>query len=156
MPGNLYPVAGMRLDMGGTLAPKNENFIADDFNNQSWIEIDGWTQVGGVGDNAAVVLFELVNRGRDLKQKGTSNAGTMENVFAQLDEDPGQLAMIAASDPADKNNYAFRVRHVNGGIRYFIGLVMSSREAGGTANNPRNIESTIEINSNIVRAAPGS
>ncbi len=154
MPGNLYPIAGMRLYIGGVVSPKNADFVVGDFAAQSWIEIDGWTQAGGAGDSAALVTFELINRGRDLKQKGTANAGTMDNVFAQIDNDPGQLAIEAASTPSDKNNYAFRVVHLNTAERLFIGLVMSSRESGGTANVPRNLEATVEINSNIVKVAP--
>lgn len=150
---SLYPVAGMRLYIGSTKNTQNSDFAESDFSSESWVEIDGWSQVGGFGDSAALVTFELVNRSRDEKQKGTSNAGSMENIFAQIDDDAGQLALISAASPSDKNNYAFRVLHVSGAERFFIGVVMSAREVGGTANNPRNLSSTIEINSNIVRVA---
>lgn len=160
MAGELYPVAGMKIYIGEPLASKTTDFVEADFAGQSWVEIDGWETVGAFGDNSEVVLFQLVNRNRDLKQKGTANAGTMENVFAQLVDDEGQILVLAASAPSNKNNYAFRVdlndTPAGGGTpskRYFIGLVMTAEEAGGGANDPRRLNATIEINSNIVRVA---
>jgi hypothetical protein len=41
----------------------------------------------------------------------------------------------------------------SGTLKYFVGLVMTVNEAGGSANTARNIDATIEINSNIVTVA---
>ena len=160
MAGELYPVAGMKIYIGGTKASQSTDFVASDFASESWVEIDGWETVGAIGDNSEVVLFQLVNRNRDLKQKGTSNAGTMENVFAQLVDDAGQIDLLVASAPSNKNNYAFRIDlndTPTGGTspskRYFVGLVMTAEEQGGGANDPRRLGATIEINSNITRVA---
>lgn len=160
MAGELYPVSGMKIYIGGVLASKSTDFVEADFAGQSWVEIDGWETVGAFGDNSEVVTFQLVNRGRDLKQKGTANAGTMQNVFAHLVDDQGQIDLVQASAPTNKNNYAIRVdlndTPSGGGTpskRYFIGLVMSAEEAGGGANDPRRLNATVEINSNIVRVA---
>lgn len=154
----LYPVAGCKFYIGGVLADKNSDFVSGDFSAQTWVEVDGWSQSGAIGDTAQLITTSLINRGRDAKQKGTSNAGSMQNVFAQNATDAGQVALIAASLPTNKNNYAFRVdlNDAVGGSpsqRFFIGLVMSAEEANGAANTIRNLNSTIEINSNIVRVA---
>lgn len=160
MAGNLFPVAGCKIFIGGVQEPKNSDFVAADFAAETWVEIDGWQQMGAVGDTAEVVLFNLINRGRDLKQKGTANSGSMQNVFAHLPEDDGQDDLLLAAEPSNKSNYAFKIElndmipgGVSPSIRYFIALVMSAEEAGGGANDPRNLNSTFELNSNIVRVA---
>lgn len=162
MANELYPVAGMRIFIGGVLASKNSDFVEGDFAGQSWIEIDGWETYGAIGDSAALITTQLINRGRDIKQKGTTNAGSMQNNFAVLPDDPGQIALIAAGAGANKNNYAFKIEgndtpasgaNPQPTKRYFIGLVMGTPEQGGNANTAQLMQATIEINSNIVRVA---
>ena len=153
---DLFPVAGCKIYIGGVVASQAADFIESDFSGESWTEVDGWSQMGGVGDAAQLITTALINRGRDLKQKGTRNAGSMENVFAILPTDAGQIALRAAETTI--NNYAFRIdlNDASGGApskRYFIGLVMNAREVGGDANVIQNLNATIEINSNIVRVA---
>lgn len=154
----LYPVAGCRIYIGGVLSDKNSDFIASDFSSQTWTEVDGWTAAGPIGDTGALITTPIINRGRDTKQKGTSNAGQMQNEFTQIVTDAGQIALLAASLPTNKNNYAFRVdlNDAVGGApskRFFIGLVMNFEESGGNANTIRLVKSTFEVNSNIVRVA---
>ncbi|MFZ5690541.1 MAG: hypothetical protein ACOY5F_04740 [Pseudomonadota bacterium] len=145
---SLYPVAGSKIFIGGVKSDQEDDFDASDFAAESWTEIDGWTQMGALGDSAALITTSLINRNRDIKQKGTKNAGSMQCVFAHIATDEGQIALIAASQAND--NYAFRVDFTDGTKRYFVGLVMNAIEAGGEANTIRNLQSTIEINSNIV------
>lgn len=104
---DLYPVAGSKLYIGTALATKATDFVAADFASQTWTLVDGWEQVGDLGDSAALISTDLVNRGRTTKQKGTANAGSMQNVFAILAGDAGQAAMIAASK--SKSNFAFKI-----------------------------------------------
>ena len=238
---DLYPVAGCKLYIGGALATKPTDFVASDFASQTWVLVDGWQTMGSIGDTASLISTDLINRGRTIKQKGTFNAGSMQNVFAKIEADAGQIAMIAASKT--KNNYAFKIElndavavdsdpvtisiaspgvvtdtaHglsagdpvifsttgalptgltagttyyvVGSGLtsnsysvsatpggsaintsgtqsgvhtrttaptnsqRLFIGLVMGAAEEGGGANGIRNLNATIEINSNIVPVA---
>ena len=159
MADELYAVAGMKFFIGGIMQTKNGDFVAGDFSGQSWIEVDGWETVGGFGDNAQAITVQLVNRGRDVKLKGTSNAGQMQNNFAILRDDPGQIALISAAEGSNKNNYAFKVvgndKPASGVApkateQFFIGLVMSATEQGGNANTARLMQVTVEINSNIV------
>lgn len=154
----LYPVAGCHIYIGGVLSDKSTDFVAADFATQVWTEIDGWTQSGPIGDTGQLITTPVINRNRDIKQKGTANAGSMQNKFAALPLDAGQIALLAASAPSNKSNYAFRVdlNDAVGGApskRYFVGLVMTAVEAGGGANTIRELDSTIELNSNVVRVA---
>jgi hypothetical protein len=105
----LYPVSGCKLYIGGVKSDQDTDFTATDFNGVTWTQINGWSQAGSFGDTAQVITTSLISLGRDKKQKGTANAGSMQNVFALNLSDPGQLALISAALPSDKNNYAFRV-----------------------------------------------
>ncbi|QKV17856.1 phage tail tube protein [Oricola thermophila] len=146
-------VSGSTIEIGGVLNDKATPFVESDFDGQSWISIDGWQQAGAIGDTAEIVTSQLINRGRDIKQKGTANGGSMENIFAIIPDDPGQDALLAAADGSNKNNYAFRITWPTGEKRLFIALVTTSQEAGGTANTIQTLNVTLEINSNIVRVA---
>jgi len=84
----------------------------------------------------------------------------MQNVFSIIAADPGQVALIAAEKTP--YNYAFKVelndKPATGSApaashRLFIGLVTTAQEAGGEANTIQKLNSTIEINSNIVPVA---
>lgn len=154
----LYPVAGMTISIGGILADQATDFIATDFDSQSWTLVDGWSQMGSLGDAGALITTSIISRGRDVHQKGTASAPSMTNVFAQNTADAGQALLVAAGAPSNKNNYAFKIvgsdsLGVSASIRYFIGLVMGTPEAGGSANTILNLNVNIQVNSNIVRVA---
>lgn len=104
---DLFPVAGSRIYIGGVLETKAFDFIAADFASQTWVEIDGWETMGAIGDAAQEIVTDLINRGRTIVQKGTRRAAAMENNFAIIDTDPGQIALIAAEK--SRFNYAIRV-----------------------------------------------
>lgn len=160
---NLFPVAGCRMYIGNApMDTQATDFVAADFNSVTWIEIDGLSQIGALGDAGALITTALINRGRDFKQKGTANAGDMQCVFAQIDADAGQDAVLAAGDAANKNNYPFRLllndptgSPATASKRMFVGLVTTAQEAFGEANTIRNLNVTIAINSNIVRVDAG-
>ena len=104
---DLWAVAGSRIYIGPTMATKLTDFTAADFASVVWTEIDGWQTMGAVGDASETITTPLINRGRDAKQKGTWNAGSMENTFAIVPKDPGQQALIAASKT--RLNYPFKI-----------------------------------------------
>lgn len=106
---DLFPVAGCRLFIGGVISIGIADLVDADFAAQSWTEIDGWSTMGPLGDNTALITTALINRSRDVKQKGTANAGQMANVFAAIDDDAGQIALIAAAQPSNRSNYAYRM-----------------------------------------------
>lgn len=160
---DLYPVAGAKIFIGGVKPSQAADFVAGDFSGESWTAIDGWTQMGAVGDAAQTITTSVINRGRDVKQKGTRNAGSMQNTFATIGGDTGQIALLAAE--ATMHNYAFKIEFDDAATspaspaptpttKYFVGLVTSVQEAGGAANTVRTMNATIEINSNVVTVAP--
>lgn len=155
---DLYPVAGAQIYIGGVTATQNSDFSAGDFASETWTEIDGWETAGVVGDAAQLITTQLINRGRDVKQKGTRNAGSMQNNFAEVIGDSGQAAMVTAE--AATSNYAFKIEFddvPSGGsvptTLYFVGLVTTWQRQNGAANTVRMWNGTIEINSNIVETA---
>lgn len=153
---DLYPVAGAKIYIGGVLATDIDDFVAADFTSQSWKEIDGWETMGEIGDAAEIITTQIINRNRDIKMKGTRSAGSMDNRFAIMPTDAGQIALIAAEKST--SNYAFKIEFDDQitpttGTKttlYFVGLVTSAREVGGGANTVRMLQGTVEINSNIV------
>lgn len=152
---DLTPVNGATISIGGVLATKTTNFIEADFSGETWVPVDGWETMGGFGDASNLITTALINRGRDTKQKGTRNAGQMDNRFAHIPNDTGQEAVRTAE--ATANNYAFRVQLndiPSGGSTpttfYFIALVMSWRPVGGNANTTLLRAAMLEVNSNVV------
>lgn len=105
----LVSTAGCNFYMGGVLPATLADFTESSFASQTWVEVDGWMTKGDLGDSAEEIVTPLINRGRAVKQKGTFDAGTMENVFAWTPGDPGQLALIAASK--DRLERAFKVEY---------------------------------------------
>ncbi|WP_375568775.1 hypothetical protein ABWH92_12350 [Ahrensia marina] len=158
---NLYPVAGAKIWMSTAPVPlPTDDVTASTFSGVTYVEIDGWETMGAYGDSAELITTQLINRGRDIKQKGTRNAGSMENNFAIVDADPGQTQLIAAE--ATRDNYAFKIEYDDAPASgsaptpsrdEFIGLVMGAPKQGGGANTVRMISSTIEINSNLLFTA---
>lgn len=103
---DLVAVAGGKHFIGGVLTAGLVDFVEADFASQTWVEVDAWETRGDLGDTAEEISTALINRGRVTKQKGTFDAGAMENAFAFNSNDPGQLALIAASKT--RFEYAFR------------------------------------------------
>lgn len=105
----LFPVAKSKVHMGPavTSVPDDEDIDVTDFAGYSFTEIKGWQTMGSVGDAAALITEAVISSGRDLKAKGTRNAGSMQNNFIILPDDPGQIALIAAE--ATPYNYPFKI-----------------------------------------------
>lgn len=156
---DLFPVAGAKIYIGPAKAAELDDFVAADFTTieaGDWDEIDGWETCGDFGDAAEIITTALINRGRDVKQKGTRNAGDMENRFAVITGDDGMAAVLSAE--ATKNAYAFRIIYddLPGGTgasattQYFVAKVGSVRFVNGGANTIRMRSVTLAIDSNIV------
>lgn len=159
----LYPVAGCKIFIGDAVEDADGDLTAADFTSVTWIEIGRWSQMGDFGDTSQLITSSLINEGRDKKMKGTKNAGSMQNVFANDATDAGQIALIAASKT--NKNYPIKIEMNDApavgaspkpGQRLFQALIMNANETGGDANTVRNLNSTFEINSNIVTVAPSA
>lgn len=154
----IFATAGAKLFIGDALAAKTTPFVAGDFTTQSWVQI-GWVEnMGAFGDESASITFDAIEQQRTQKLKGTRNAGDMTVVCGIDYEDLGQIALREAE--ALPNNFAFKVLFndmpaggTSGSIRYFIALVMTVREQLDTANNVMKLNTTLGINSNVVRVA---
>jgi hypothetical protein len=143
-------VAGSRIYIGGVISDQAADFVAGDFSSQTWVEIDGWQQMGDLGEEPTVITTSLINRNRDKAMKGTRQVVTMENRFTIIDADAGQLACIAAE--AVNSDYAFKIVFPLGALRLFVGPVVSAKEMGGEANTIRYLGVNIARNSNVVKA----
>jgi hypothetical protein len=152
----------MKIYIGATMNDQASDFVEADFtaanaSPDSWVLIDGWEQMGPIGDAAADITTTLINRGRTVHQKGTADAPPMTNQFKTIPGDAGQTALIAAGLPSNKNNYSFKITGSEStgtpSKLYFIGLVMGTPEPGGTANTVRGLNATIQVNSNVVHVA---
>jgi hypothetical protein len=153
----LYPVAGCKFWVStNPFAELAVDAVAGDYSAVTWIECKKWTQMGTFGDSSQLINTDLIGEGRTKKQKGTKNAGSMANVFANDAADPGQAKLLAAS--LSYSSYAFKVElndkvtTVNS-TRLMYGLVMTAQNVGGGANTVQTFNCTVEINSNIVATA---
>lgn len=107
MAGQLFPIAGSKLFIGGRVIGKTEVTVAD-FSGQVWTEVGGWASAGSVGDTQEVIEQTLINTGRTVKMKGTKNAGNMENTFVSDYFDAGQKKFKEAIDSCFP--YAFKIQ----------------------------------------------
>lgn len=157
----LFPVAGCSFFISSAaIDAQSDDFEASDFDSVTWVQIKGWASMGAIGDTASLVTSDQIDVQRTRKSKGVRNAGSMANTFDVIATDTGQLALIAAEKTS--LNYGFKVELNDApssgsaptpSERLFVGLVMSASEQGGGANSPRQLNSTIEVNSNIVAVA---
>lgn len=151
----IFATAGSKIFIGGVLDAKPADFVASDFTSQTWVQVNNAENIGNFGDTATEITFDDIGKNRTQKIKGTRNAGNMELVFGQDYADPGQIALLAAEKSI--HDYAFKVEFNDapeGGTpsqRLFIAKVMSATEQLDTANNVMKLNSSLGINSNIVR-----
>jgi hypothetical protein len=156
----IFATAGTQVFIGPVTASKSTPFVLADFAGFSFAEI-GWLEsIGEFGDESAEITFDAIGEGRTQKLKGIRNAGNMDLVMGVVEDDPGQVALLAAE--AEVDDFAFKVVFNNapaGGTpseRYFIGKVMTARENLSTANSVVRRGGRVAINSNVVHveAAP--
>lgn len=160
---DLYSMAGCRFYIGNApMSLQAADLVEADFNSVTWVEVDGWSQAGPLGDTVNMITTALINRGRDLSQKGTAGNPQQQHVFAIIPGDAGQTAIRAAGAASNKNNYPFKVllndptgSPATASKRYYVGLVSEAVEAMGEANTIQNLNVTIVRNSNIVEVAAG-
>ena len=151
----LFATNGATLEIGGVLAMKSSDFVASDFNAISWTEITGMENLGSVGDESAEISQDIIGESRTKRIKGTRNAPPMQIVYGINYDDAGQQALIAAEKTI--HDYAFRLTFNDappGGTpskRLFIAKVASVTEALDTANNTMKGNSSLWVNSNLVR-----
>lgn len=153
----IFVTAGAKLYIGAAMSLTGADLEASAFTSQTWTEIKHPESLGSAGDTAQEVSFDDIAIRRTQRLKGQRSAGTMEAVFGLDYADAGQLAVIAAEKTDD--DYAFRLVFNDaptGGTaseRLFAAMVGSVNEQLDAANNVVKLNSTLWINSNIVRVA---
>lgn len=156
----IYATAGSKLYIGGVLPMKSADFVEADFTSQTWKEVGGLESLGTLGDTSQAITQSIIGEGRDKVLKGTRAAGTMEVVCSIDGDDVGQTALIAAEKTT--HDYAFKLvlndAPVNGtpSERKFIAKVMSAAEQFDQANNVMKFNTSLAVNSNVVRKAATS
>lgn len=153
----LLATANTKLFIGTALASDGSDFEAADFTSQVWTEIGGTTNLGGAGDTSELLTSNQINVGRTRKGKGTRNSGAMQ-VVCDIDiTDAGQIAVLAAEKTRD--SYAFKIEFDDAPTsgtpsqRLFSAFIMSASEQWDEANSVMKLNTTLEIDSNIVRVA---
>ncbi len=124
----LQAVAGSKIYIGTRVAlPTDLTVTLADFTAQEseWLEINGWTNAGTLGDARAEITQAFIGSGRDVSIKGTASAPAIENTFAPLPTDPGQQRLRDALSGCA--NYAFK-------IEWGAGCVSESVVTVSTAN----------------------
>lgn len=159
---SVFVTAGMKIFIGPAMAQSSSDFVLADFETspaKTWVEIGQTETIGAFGDTAAEITADLIGRDRRIRAKGTRDAGSVSLVMLADGADAGQTALVAAN--ATKRDYAFKVQFNNksaasgavDGLRYFVGQVLSASEQPDGANNYVKLNSSIGINSNIVKKA---
>ena len=95
MSGELYPVSGSKIYIGGVVSAKGE-VTQSDFTGASWTEIGGWANAGEIGDVQEIGEQALLNERRVRKFKTSLNSGQMDNQFVPMALDAGQIKFKTA------------------------------------------------------------
>ncbi|AJE47183.1 hypothetical protein [Celeribacter indicus] len=152
----IYATNGAKIYIGAAVEVLGEDVVESDFASQPWVEIGEASSIGTLGDTASEITFEGLSHSRTRRLKGTRDGGTMELAFGLDAADTGQIALKAAEKT--KDNYAFRVvmndAPAGGGTpseRLFAAMVSSATEVLDETNSVMMLNSSLWVNSNIVR-----
>ncbi len=103
------------------------------------VEVKECESIPEFGDSSATITFTSLSAGRVRKRKGARDAGDITVTFANIPDDPGQLAMIAAEK--SKSNFAIKVVAADEPDEdgtpsefYLIALVNSAKVNVGASN----------------------
>lgn len=99
------------------------------FPSLTYTEIKGVGSLGETGENTNIVNYDTWGSDVISKGKGMTNAGDPDLEMLRIQNDPGQIALIAAA--GTKDNYALKQELQDGTVRYFRGLVTGPRNPGG-------------------------
>lgn len=105
---NLQTISGSKIYIGLRVVGKGVVSLTD-FNGATWTEIGGLTNLGDIGDTQELVSLSFINETRTRQAKGTRTGSTMENTFAPLPSDLGQIAYLAAT--LSCSPYQFKIEY---------------------------------------------
>lgn len=154
----VFATAGSKVFIGGTLESGEGDLTAADYTGQTWTEIGYVESIGTFGDSAASIDTSFIGRARKMKMKGSRDAGNLELTMGIDYADAGQMALLAAE--RTPHEYAFKIEFNDkpatgaspkNSARLFAGIVMTATEQLDGADSVMKLNSTIAINTNIVR-----
>lgn len=107
----------------------------------TWLQVKSVGNVGETGSNTNILSYDTWDTTVTQKAAGITNAGDPEIEVARIPTDAGQVELRRAALPANRvNNYAFKVLHLDGTVKYNRGLVLGPRHPNG-----RNEDFVLEI-----------
>ena len=126
---------------GGVAQAQNTDLNQAAFAGLTWLEVKQIGGIGETGSNTNVLSYDTWDTTVTQKAAGITNAGDPEVELARLASDPGQIQLRVAAQAANRtNNYAFKIEHLNGVVKYNRGIVLGPRHPNG-----RNEDFILEI-----------
>lgn len=126
--GKLY----IAITTGTTPNPQNTDLSQVAYEALVWLEVKQMGSHGETGTSVNVLTYDTWDTTVAQKAAGIANAGDPEIELARLSTDPGQIALRTAASAANRtNNFAFKLVHANGTVRYNRGIVLGPRSPNG-------------------------
>jgi hypothetical protein len=124
------------------------------FPSLAYVEVKGVGSLGETGLNTNIVNYDTWGSLVVSKGKGLTDAGSADVEMLRIQNDPGQIAMIAAGLPTNSDNYAFKQVLQDGTTRYFRALVAGPRNPGGRNEDFDLRVFTLGLNQAPIEVAP--
>lgn len=148
----------VQTSAGATLAVVAAQPATED---QAGYEALTYTNVGEISDMGAfgavyeLVTFNDIGSRKTRKFKGTVNYGSMQLTIGRDPSDAGQTVLIEGTDGTEIDTvHSFKATLQDGEVQYFQGKLMSYDTQVGAANNIVSANTTVELDSTIIRVAP--
>ena len=137
----------------GMVASSPATYDSAGFAALTFVTVGEITNMGDVGGTAQIVENTTLQSGIIGKYKGSINYGSAPITIGKDATDAGQVLLKAAFDGADRDTeHSFAITDSNGDITYFSGLVSSYVKSTGDANTVRMLNTTIELNNELIEA----
>lgn len=112
---------------------------APDFEGESWVQVEGVQSLGRIGGEWQTASWTAPDGAEPdaplmtVHEKSVRPDLSMQVIAATVEDDPGQLAMLAAEN--DPSAYPFRIEFQSGASRSFVALVNQAEQAVDEANS---------------------
>lgn len=127
--------------LAGVAQAQNSDLTQAGYEALTWTEVKSVGSHGETGSNTNILSYDTWDTTVTQKAAGVTNAGDPEIELARLPTDPGQMQLRVAAQPANRvNNYAFKILHLDGTVKYNRGIVLGPRHPNG-----RNEDFILEI-----------
>ncbi len=129
--GKLY-IGVVNAGVDDTPQAENSDLTQTAYEALSWLEVQDVGSIGETGTNVNTLTYDSWGTKVIQKSAGMANAGDPEVEVARLSADAGQGALRVAAQQANRvNNYAFKIEHLNGTIKYNRGKVLGPKHPNG-------------------------